>query len=340
VALNLKIGIIRINISLELSAAVELHGPPLGGKARISLWIISFTVKFGEAKRLPPPLGWESENPEKSFAKSFLPNPDVTRITLADGLLQEIEADEKTHRLVNPQKLILSCRTLVPATDFRFNGKPPADLADKDGKPLKIKQPRVNGKPTTLGVRPMKKSTLYSRIDIVLEPNGDASEEARHYLNQYVDLSLTTKSIPLALWGKDEMSTKSPPNAKEQMIDDALVGLEIRTQPGPRPWQTPVLNLKDVAYDRYAKLFEWSNLAARKALPGASVKRISSTIQNSDVVGRRNKILAKLNATGRKILSPEDIKLDQLEKNADFIFQAMPMPARAGQYPPRGYLGI
>jgi hypothetical protein len=136
------------------------------------------------------------------------------------------------------------------------------------------------------------------------------------------------------------MSTKSPPNAKEQMIDDALVGLEIRTQPGPRPWQTPVLNLKDVAYDRYAKLFEWSNLAARKALPGASVKRISSTIQNSDVVGRRNKILAKLNATGRKILSPEDIKLDQLEKNADFIFQAMPMPARAGQYPPRGYLGI
>jgi hypothetical protein len=337
VALNLKIGIIRIKLSLELSAAVNLYGPPLGGKARISLWIISFTVTFGEAKRLPPPLRWESGEPEKSFAKSFLPNPDVTRISLADGLLQEIKDGETTHRLVNPQKLVLSCQTLVPATAVRYNGNPPVD---GKGNPLKVPQPEVNGKATALGVRPMKKSTLYSRIDIMFEPNGGTSEAAQKYLAQYIDVSLTTKSVPLALWGKDEMSTVSPPNAKEQMIDNALVGLEIRTKPGPRPWQTPVLDLKVLAYDRYTKHFNWSDVAPTDALPGFGDKTISNTIQNSAVVESRHEILATLKATGRKILDPATIQLDQLAENAEFIFQAMPAMARVGQYPPRGYLDV
>lgn len=335
VALNLKIGIIRIHLSLELSAAVELHGPPLGGKARISLWIITFTVKFGEAKRLPPPMRWESGDAEKSFAKSFLPNPDVTRISLADGLLQEVKGKDKTHRLVNPHKLVLSCRTLVPATDVLYNGNPPVDA---DRNPLKVLQPSINGKPTELGVRPMGKSTLYSRIDIRFEPDVGTSDAARRYLDQYIDVKLTTKSIPLALWGGDKMSTVSPPKADEQMIDDALVGLEIRTRPGPRPWETPVLDLKVLAYDRYTKHFEWSHIERAEALSGHKGATISNTIKKPEVVGLRNKILAKLTDTGRKTLNPNDIQLDQLAESAEFIFQAMPMMARLGQYPPRGYL--
>jgi hypothetical protein len=335
VALNLKIGIIRISISLELSAAVELHGPPLGGKARISLWIITFTVKFGEAKRLPPPLGWESENPEKSFAKSFLPNPDVTRISLADGLLQEVKDNDNTHRLVNPHKLVLSCRTLVPATDVLYNGQPPVD---GNQRPLKIPQPEINGKATELGVRPMGKATLYSRIDVMFEPEGGASEAAGKYLAQYIDVSLTTHSIPLALWGSDAMSTVSPPRADEQMIDHALVGLEIRTKPGPRPWQTPVLDLKVLAYDPYRKNFNGSNIAAAEAQPAFGDATISNTINKPDVVGKRNQILRTLIAGGRNTLKPEAVQLDQLAQNAEFIFQAMPAMARAGQYPPRGYL--
>ena len=335
VALNLKIGIIRINLSLELSASVSLHGPPLGGTARISLWIITFTVKFGEAKRLPPPLRWESDDSEKSFAKSFLPNPDVTRIKLTDGLLQEIkDKDNKTHRLVNPHKLVLSCETLVPATAVRFNSQQPLDA---DQKPLKVPQPSVSGQPTQLGVRPMGKTILYSRIDIMLEPEGGASEAAVQYLEQYIDVSLTTKSVPLALWGKNEMSTVSPPKASEQMIDHALVGLEIRTKPGPRPWETPVLDLKILAYDRYLKNYNWSYTKPAVALSGFGKATISNTVTKPKVVQKRNQILVKLIKDGRKTLKPEEVQLDQLAQNAEFIFQAMPAMARAGQYPPRGY---
>ena len=334
VALNLKIGIIRINLSLELSASVSLHGPPLGGKARISLWIISFTVKFGAGKHLPPPMSWESKDSEKSFAKSFLPNPDVTRITVADGLRKEIKLGDQTHRFVNPQKLNLTFITLVPATEVRFNEKPPLG---NDCKPLKIPRPSINNMPTDLGVRPMDKSSLYSRIDILFEPEGDHSEAARQYLEQYLDISLTTRSVPLALWGKDKMSTKSPPKADEQMIDNALVGLEIRTKAGPRPWETPVLELKVLAYDRLTKQIDWSGVIPSDALPGYGKKTISNTINDSEVVAIRNGILDRLIATGRKTRSGKDIQLNHLAANAEYIFQALPEMARVGQYPPRRF---
>jgi hypothetical protein len=37
-------------------------------------------------------------------------------------------------------------------------------------------------------------------------------------------------------------------------------------------------------------------------------------------------------------MQPEEIHLDQLSANAEYIFQDMPAMARVGQYPPRGYL--
>jgi len=326
VALHLKIAFIRVNLSVQLSASVNLYGPPLGGKARISLWIITFTVKFGAERRVPPALLWESNDPEKSFAKSFLPNPEVTRISIADGLLQEVEHGGKVTRLVNPHRLVLSCRTQVPATAARFNGE---DF-------IKVPKPKVNGQDTELGVRPMRKSTLFSLIEIALHPNGKASDAAKEYLKQYIEISLTTKSVPLALWGSDTLNTLSPP--KDQMIDDAMVGLEIKTKPGPRPWETPALDLKVLAYDRFQKHFNWAAVEPKEALPAFGDKTICNTIENKEVVERRKKILDTLIDSGRKIMNPEDIHLSQLEENAQYIFQAMPAMARVGQYPPRGYL--
>ena len=171
----------------------------------------------------------------------------------------------------------------------------------------------------------------------MFEPGGGASEAAGQYLAQYTDISLTTQSIPLALWGRDKMSTVSPPQADEQLIDDALVGLELRTRPGPRPWETPVLDLKVLAYDRYRKNFNWSDVEPAEALPGFGDATISNTIAKPEVVQKRNQILTALIESGRRTLQPEEIQLDQLAQNAEIIFQALPAMARVGQYPPRDY---
>jgi hypothetical protein len=337
VALRIVIGVIRINLSVELSAALQLHGPPLGGIARVSLYIVTVEIEFGEAKRVPPPLLWESNDSEKSFAKAFLPNPKVTTLTITDGLLKESKQGEATLSFVASQKLAFSARTLVPATAVRFNGEPPKD---KEGKPLAPPQPKVNGRATELGVRSMGKSAFYCLIEVSLTPSGDASADAAKYLNQYIEISLVTKSVPLALWGKPiaDGDKSKPPAAKEQMVDDALVGIEIKTKAGPRPWETPELELSVLAYDRYAKPFDWAAPKPTDKLPGFGAKTISNTIAATDVSALRTSILAELAASGRRIMQPEEIHLDQLSANAEYIFQDMPAMARVGQYPPRGYL--
>jgi hypothetical protein len=337
VALRITVGLLRINLSVELSAALQLHGPPLGGNATVSLYIFSVEIAFGEAKRTPPPLLWESNDPDKSFAKTFLPNPKVTTLTISAGLLGEFKSGDQATSFVAPQKLALSARSLVPATAIRFNADAPKD---NDKRPLTIPQPKINGRDTALGVRSMDKSTMYSLLDVSLAPSGDASADAIHYLDQYIAVSLTTKSVPRALWGKPvtDADRNQPPAAAEQMIDDALVGLEIKTKAGPRPWETPALDLEVLAYDRFQVPFDWSAPKPRDALPGFGDKTISNTICAADVVGSRNGILTELTASGRNIFHPDEIHLDQLAASAEYIFQDMPAMARAGQYPPRGYL--
>jgi hypothetical protein len=331
VSLNLTIGFIRVSLSVELSASLALHGPPLGGTARISLYVVSFTVRFGEDRRVPPPLLWESSDQEKSFAKSFLPNPHVTTASIAEGLIEEVENGNDTVKLVNPHRLVLSAVTLVPATDVQFNGKAPVG---NDGSALAVPRPKVSGQEQDLAVRSMGKKSMYSLVEITFEPVG-ATENARKYLEQYVGMSLVTKSVPLAMWGQPD-ALASPP--REQMIDNALAGLEIRTRPGPRPWETPALDLMVLAYDRTRKPFEATTPKPADALPAFGTKTISSTIASDPVVALRNRILDVMGETGRQIIKPKDVHVEQLRDGAQFIFQAMPAMARVGQYPPRGYL--
>ena len=64
----------------------------------------------------------------------------------------------------------------------------------------------------------------------------------------------------------------------------------------------------------------------------------SSHAEAEDVAARRRNVIDGLIKTGRKVVDPQQIHLDQLKENAELIFQDMPAMARVGQYPPRGYL--
>jgi hypothetical protein len=47
---------ISVKHSFELSATLDIHGPPMAGIAHFSVWIIKFTVAFGESKAPTKPL--------------------------------------------------------------------------------------------------------------------------------------------------------------------------------------------------------------------------------------------------------------------------------------------
>jgi uncharacterized protein DUF6603 len=329
----------RTALTIELSASLNLYGPPLGGEARISLFVVTFTVGFGESKRLPPPLIWESSESEKSFAKSFLMNPDVTRVLLVDGLLEEVQQASGTVRFVNPHRLRISCRAQVPATAILYNDDDPAKSQDVkvNGRAPSGSQPWWNHK---IGVRPMAKSECYSLLNVTFEPtdigSSDRLKTMREYLKQYVEISLTTGKVPSALWATDELNTSVP--SQNQMVENALLGLEIKTKEGPRPWEVPPIDLEVLAYDQFAKSCRFADVVPRESLPDYGDKTISTTVGAAAVIARRKAILEVLRKGGRRIMKPEEIQLTQLQDHATAIFQATPQMARAGQYPPRGYL--
>lgn len=320
-------------MSVELAATLDLYGPPLGGKATLSLHVITISVLFGEGKTLPAHLLWESGEAEKSFAKAFLPK-EVTRITFSEGLLKSFEdSPVKIPALVNPHKLALNCHSAVPATEIRYNGKSFNRSAGDAA--YRVPQPKVNGKEAELGVRPLGQSKFHSLLEITLEPVGNASAAARDYLAQYIKVAPAAKSVPLALWGNTGLDLKAPPEA--QMIDDALVGLVITTKPGPRSGETEALDLKVLAFEPREKQFDWTATKPADAFPANNLKDVENLakIEESGIAGRRNKIVELLQATHPELMNPGDIKLPQLSANAQYIFQAPPLMARVGQEPPR-----
>jgi hypothetical protein len=346
VSISLDSECTRTLISLEVGASLSLYGPPLGGEARISLAVVTVTVAFGEPRSVPPALLWESQDPEKSFAKSFLMNPDVTRVLIVDGLLEEVKGTEKSPtskdgkplaQFVNPHRLKLSFRTQMPATDTLYNGHDAAQIRG-----VKLNGELPGGAPSwnrNVGVRPMQKSQCYSLLDVTLAPKVTASAERQQqmmgYMNQYVDISLITGKVPRALWASDAMDPLVP--AENQMVDNALLGLELKTKEGPRPSQTPALSLDVLSYDRFPKTCALAQVETPDSLPDYQDKTISSTIGADAITRKRLEILRVLRKGGRRIMDPKEIQLQQLQEQAPYIFQATPVMARVGQYPPRGY---
>jgi hypothetical protein len=330
----------RTALSIELGASLTLYGPPLGGEARISIFVVTFTIAFGESKRVPPPLIWESNDPEKSFAKSFLMNPDVSRILLTDGLLEEAKHVSRTRQFVNPHRLKIACSTQVPSTAVLINGKDPVNMSGvKLNGQVPGAQPWWNQK---IGVRPMAKSECYSLLNVTFGPRAsgppDRIKTMQEYLEQFVEISLTTGKAPRALWAADKLDPSIP--SQNQMVENALVGLEIKTKEGPRPWETPCLDLKVLAYDRKTKTCDFAMVGPRKSLPDYGDKTISTTIAAPEVQTMRKDILDVLRKSGRGIMKPEEIQVKLLQENASYIFQATPVMAGPGQYPPRSFTDI
>ena len=68
-SLHLKILFINVNITIHVGVDLELWGPSFGGQARVHLFIISFTIRFGSKHPDVQAISWDD------FKASFLP-PD------------------------------------------------------------------------------------------------------------------------------------------------------------------------------------------------------------------------------------------------------------------------
>lgn len=116
---TLTIGSLRKTFSVELGAEVELWGPPLAGIARVSWWVISFTININGGGR--PNLPGKVLDDWETFAASFLPpRPEICR-PRADGGLAGMVAEEQRPDspqiwLVSALDLVLASETVIPAS--------------------------------------------------------------------------------------------------------------------------------------------------------------------------------------------------------------------------------
>jgi hypothetical protein len=197
-----RIGEITFTLSFELSAQLQIWGPPFAGEAYIDLGIIAFTVPLGDrnAPRKPPEVSWSQ------FAGQFLP-AEWLGITISAGVLEEHKgtAGGKDYTIVNPSELRLTVESFVPVTDVTVAPElPPAVKAQL--------APKVNGK---LGIRPMGKTTFDSSLALTCN-TADMDYEA------------VKKNVPEALWSSAPMPDRKQPQLPGiEPIKDVLMGVHV-----------------------------------------------------------------------------------------------------------------
>ncbi len=167
---------IHHTFTIELGAQLHLWGPKFAGTARITWFIISFTISFGENGAAPPPLTWAA------FRDEFLPKPaDSARargenaagdgrlcsITLIAGLAAS--AENGALPLVEPDFLVIEASSLLPSGtitvaggngDAVFQSAPALRIAPMGGisftAALRVSLSRRDGSPVALSSAPVR----------------------------------------------------------------------------------------------------------------------------------------------------------------------------------------
>jgi hypothetical protein len=182
---TLTIGSLRRTFTVELGAEVELWGPELAGIARVSWWVISFTINIngGGRPKLPGTVlgDWET------FAASFLPPRAEICTARADAGLTGMVPDQQRPDgpqvwLVSALDLVLASETVIPASVL-IAGAPDT--------------PQVRFEGPEPGVYPLGSLTMGTRHLL---------EVYRYPAEQGVDLSKWSwtpqpSGLPESLWG-------------------------------------------------------------------------------------------------------------------------------------------
>ncbi|QDO45845.1 hypothetical protein FNV62_55045 [Streptomyces sp. RLB3-17] len=209
---SIKILFVRITITVEVGVSLSLWGPPTGGKAKIHLWFISFTIGFGKSRDLDDnELAW-------SDFRTMLPPPETAvRVLPGAGLLTDRPQapDGETRSSGDEQAWQVSTAGFTFSTD---SAVPVSELylTPSGGNPAE-----TGGK---LNIRPMGRTDLTStqRVSLARE-------------TQQVDLAAwdrtrSTAAVPQALWGTGKGDTLPDPG--KQVIPAQLTGATL-TSPGP-----------------------------------------------------------------------------------------------------------
>ena len=235
----------KVTLAVELGAELELWGPPTGGLIRVSLFIISFTIGFGEDKpSMLPTLSWDDfkkmlpQGPGMVAGGGTTNNegeaaiePKVLSINVASGLLKQDGGDGPW--IVRPDEFEWFTKTTVPASQVVLNGGPPCTSA-KDG----------SAATTQVGVRPMGITSVSAggHAIQVVKLKDDTNEHDVPVAPETFDFDLDLGSVPEAMWGAPVALCDLKPTAN--LVANCIVGVaRIRLRTHGSLVGTPVIDV-------------------------------------------------------------------------------------------------
>jgi hypothetical protein len=196
-------------LSLDVGADLHIWGPKFAGEATIHLWIISFTIHFGDSEASKPKvIGWEE------FKTSFLPKAEeLCSIAVADGLVRKgKDGDKSDLGFINGKHFCLVTDSRIPSTNALHGGT-------YTGNKFGI---------APVGIKEVSSST---HTITIMSNQTDVSGQ--------FDYTAIKKNVPAALWGGSLAPTLNGP----QFVENALSGFKITAKEPKEPDQTPNIKL-------------------------------------------------------------------------------------------------
>lgn len=270
------------HITVGIGASLHLWGPEFSGIAKIHLWIVSFTIHFGENKSKPQPLSWSN------FKSSFLPQDnEVCTVIVRDGLVRKTNPEEKLDLgVINPKYFCLAIDSFIPIKQVEYSQGENSTSAIDVGK---------HNNNFGIAAMDIPSGKLDSTLKITIDKN-----------EQDFELSPILKKAPTGLWGE---SLEPNLNGK-QFIENTLSGLEIKPKQQHKAGETHSIDRDALQFNETTKknAYRWQEIQPFEAMSGDRITqsdRITSTIVDASVKDTRAKLLQALG------LDSDEIDLSQ-----------------------------
>ena len=212
VSARLNLLFVHKTITIKIGASLNMWGPPTGGKVRVHLWFITFTVAFGSKEGSDcnnKPLGWTD------FSTLLPDKNEIIKIQAVDGLARTENSGEDQE-----------CWVVSPAA-FRFrvqSAVPSSTIHGKDGE-------WISGNP--VNIRPMNLQETDSELTVQIFNENNRSLDLR---KDGWDIQDTKGAFPASLWGKPLYDEKGAFQLREtkptsELAKDLINGLTLFVPP-------------------------------------------------------------------------------------------------------------
>ncbi len=208
-SITLDFWLFSTTFTLEMSVDLRIWGPEFSGTARVTWWVISFTISFGGNVEPSHTIEWQefkesflstsvAKNAEEEILSVYAEKGGNGSITILEG------GKEKTIDAIHPDELVLMVHSKIPVNHISSN-----EMVLQDEQPF--------------GIPPMGNVTMKSTLDVVVTLHTAQGEQPIPFVAKEI-----RKNLPKALWQNNATHTDG------ELLPQCLTGFSL--SPVPKEW--------------------------------------------------------------------------------------------------------